>query len=810
MVLDFNGNDDEEQEEITEEQLTYIRIDRNESRIRRSALAYLMVQSGQIFATQNGPSSTMRGQIIDDMGVEALSRLEEMEVPVNEQTLVCLQSLFSQIAQSENPNIPIISIDVSAIASNLILPLNQPDETTLELPRAIRNMGITFTSWDDLRESFNNLASNITTAPKNTLFWLQKFERMFIDIADPAIAQRAQFHRIKPEWRFCNPPDHCDRTFQQLLHAVDVGRLVKVKGQVTEVGDIKVVLTHVAFRCVEKNDLGLECGTITLTEQREEEHGLQKPNECPICQKDNFVKLDSRESKSESMQRIMIQEEDITNEARTIMVELRGSICNMDLAGSSIEVTGMMRVEPISKNSTIHTPYILGSNYTISDSVDTEMYLSSRDLREIEEFMSSMGLEERMKAIINGWSPRIHGVDDIRSAIILQVIGCPEENSFVHRPGIHVLIMGDPGTVKSKLLKLSIQLRNGSRYCHADAASQAGLTGGCSQVEDLYTGKKRWAVIPGEIPLTHPDGICAIDEFNLYKGDFGDFNTAMESGEVVVTKIAKARIKTKCSILAAANPKSKDSNRKKFNKNNQIPYSQQIGLEFTTMQRFDAIFIIEDTANEGHDRQIARNVLGSWVEDDEIEQDDGRLSMDFIRKFIAHCRSLDVTLSPEVVEYMADIHAKKRQEAQGDEELRSHRQVPSLARFTMAAARFDGVPVATLEHVRYAEKLLENTLQERDPGVVDGGMSGDARLLRSQVAENFVELISSGFMFEGDKTIVEIYSEMKKTWSDIPDMDKVERVMESFAQNKNVTSIYRRRDGTYSYDGNNNPAYQWW
>ena len=51
MVLDFNGNDDEEQEEITEEQLTYIRIDRNESRIRRSALAYLMVQSGQIFAT---------------------------------------------------------------------------------------------------------------------------------------------------------------------------------------------------------------------------------------------------------------------------------------------------------------------------------------------------------------------------------------------------------------------------------------------------------------------------------------------------------------------------------------------------------------------------------------------------------------------------------------------------------------------------------------------------------------------------------------------------------------------------------------
>jgi hypothetical protein len=51
---------------------------------------------------------------------------------------------------------------------------------------------------------------------------------------------------------------------------------------------------------------------------------------------------------------------------------------------------------------------------------------------------------------------------------------------------------------------------------------------------------------------------------------------------------------------------------------------------------------------------------------------------------------------------------------------------------------------------------------------------------------------------------------MNKSWNDIPPMDIVEKTMRSFAQNKATTSIYRRADGTYSYEGVNNPAYEWW
>lgn len=790
-------------------------ISRHEENVKFSAFAYHMFHSGQIFNTIAHPDSRNRASMIDALAATTVTRMEELQTSILESTLRSISSYYTQIRASENENIPTLTIDVVSVESGIVLPLTQPENTTLSLPRGIDEIGIVFTSWEHLRTCYNNLASLVCTSPKSVLFWLQKYETMFLDIADPEIAQRREFHRVKPEWRISNTPCFCERRFEDILHALDVGRLVKITGQVTEVGDPKVVLTHIAFRCMEKNQYGLECGHIELAEQKEEEQGIQKPGDCPHCATKNWVKLDSRESTSEAMQRVVIQEEDISGDARSIMVELRGSLCNVHLAGDTIEVVGVVRVEPISKNSTICTPYLLASNYYQSNSIETELNLLPSDFEAIESFFEEGDMTYRMDKIMQSFAGHIHSandsaIDDIKRAILLQGCGCPEETLFEHRGGIRIFIVGDPGTAKTKLLKLATRIHPGSRFTTAESATQAGLMGGCTQVEDLYTGRKRWAVVPGAIPLTHPDGVCAIDEFNLYKGEFGDFNTAMENGEIVIDKIAKARIRAQCSIIAGANPKSKDANRKKFNKNNQIPYAMQIGLDFTTLQRFDAIFVLEDIADESNDYNIALSMLGNWVNSNDTDTvTEGEMSLDFIQKYLSVCRNRDVSLSEEASKYIAKAHATKRKEAIDEESLRSHRQVASIGRFALAAARFDGVPTATLEHIRFAEKILENTLQEKDPGIIDGGMTEDARTMRSRVAKEFATLIDDGFMVN-DHTIHEMYSEMAKSWNDIPTMDVVEKIMRSFAQNKATTSIYRRVDGTYSYEGVNNPAYEWW
>jgi len=282
----------------------------------------------------------------------------------------------------------------------------------------------------------------------------------------------------------------------------------------------------------------------------------------------------------------------------------------------------------------------------------------------------------------------------------------------------------------------------------------------------------------------------------------------MESGEVTISKIVKAKIPTRCSVLAGANPKGKDSDRKKFNKNNQTPYSSQIGLEFTILQRFDAIFVLEDIANKDNDEKVALSMLQGLVSSDGVDPDSDKLSLDFMKKYLAVCRSRPVTLSNEAAQYIASTHSSKRSENAQDDNMRSHRQVASLARFTLASARFDGVEEATLKHVKFAEDILKETLQEKDPGIIDGGLSQDAREIRQKVAETFVILIHDNFWLT-DHPIDEIYSEMSKHWEDIPSMGEVENILKEFTRDKHTTKFFRKGN-QYSYDGVENPAVEVW
>ncbi len=188
--------------------------------------------------------------------------------------------------------------------------------------------------------------------------------------------------------------------------------------------------------------------------------------------------------------------------------------------------------------------------------------------------------------------------------------------------------------------------------------------------------------------------------------------------------------------------------------------------------------------------------------------DADKLSLDFMKKYLAVCRSRPVTLSDEAARYIASTHSSKRSENANDDNMRSHRQVASLARFSLASARFDGVETATLKHVKFAEDILKNTLQEKDPGVIDGGLSQDAREIRQKVAETFVILIHDNFWLL-DHPIDEIYSEMSKHWDDIPSMDQVESVLKEFTRNKAITQFYKKGN-QYTYDGVENPAVGVW
>ena len=61
-----------------------------------------------------------------------------------------------------------------------------------------------------------------------------------------------------------------------------------------------------------------------------------------------------------------------------------------------------------------------------------------------------------------------------------------------------------------------------------------------------------------------------------------------------------------------------------------------------------------------------------------------------------------------------------------------------------------------------------------------------------------------------DRTFEEIYSELKKSWSDIPNMGIIEGVLKEFSRDSGLTNILRSRSGVYTYTGTKNPAWQVW
>tara|TARA_B100000029_G_scaffold241014_2_gene238230 strand:+ start:19113 stop:21545 length:2433 start_codon:yes stop_codon:yes gene_type:complete len=809
VIEDVQINEDEE---LSDAVSVDSAIGNEERRMRRSVLAYLMYHSGYIYTEDPGTDSTMRANIIDDNGSSAIKRLEELDIPIVEHRINAVSSIRKQITLSPKRAVPICYIDVDAINSEVILPVKQPSDTIISTPQEIAATGVTFEDYKDFRDSYNRLASYIVSAPKSVLFWFQRFESLFLNIADPRLEEWSKFHKIRPEWRFINPPMHTFRDFEALSKAGDVGRLVSIHGQVVEKGDVKTVLTHIAFRCITKNTFDVECGTIQLVEQDVERGEMVKPSKCYHCeaQKPKFVKLDSQESKSEAIQRLTIQQEQVSSDSKQIMVELRGDLCDTIEAGTAVSLVGMMRLEPMTKNGLICSHYILVSSIGEKTSSSAEINLTKKDLEEIQAFEDSVDIEEKMDLVTKGWAGHIHGVEEIKKAFTLVAVGGTANEQFGLRPQMHSLIIGDPGTVKSKLLDAVRKIVPGSRITDASAATGAGLTGACVQQEDLYTNKKRWVIQPGEIPLTPEGAICAIDELNLYKYDLGDVNLAMESGMVVISKVVKGRLPVKCAIIAAANPDSKHAKRKKFNK--MLPLNEQIDMDFTLLQRFDMVFIILDTANEDKDKKIARAMLkGVVVEEDEtiISSNDITIDVPFIIKLLEVCRNREAKLSKKAADYIVTQHAKKRSEATTDEELRSHRQVAALYRLTIAAAKFDGVNVATLKHVKFAEDIMSHTLQEQDPAAMEGGLTQSDRSVRERVAETFVKLIGDGFMLN-DREFNEIYSKMKDTWDDIPPMDIIEGVMREFSRDSATTNIHRSRKGIYSYEGTNNPAWQVW
>lgn len=162
------------------------------------------------------------------------------------------------------------------------------------------------------------------------------------------------------------------------------------------------------------------------------------------------------------------------------------------------------------------------------------------------------------------------------------------------------MLLGDPSTAKSQLLKFVHRVAPVSVYTSGKGSSAAGLT--AAIIKDPNTGEFQ---LEGGALVLADGGVVCIDEFDKMRPqDRVAIHEAMEQQTISVAKAGITTIlNSRTSVLAAANPV--------FGRyDDQKKVSDQIDLQTTILSRFDCIFIVRDERNEEADKRLAKHIMG--------------------------------------------------------------------------------------------------------------------------------------------------------------------------------------------------------
>ena len=307
-----------------------------------------------------------------------------------------------------------------------------------------------------------------------------------------------------------------------------------------------------------------------------------------------------------------------------------------------------------------------------------------------------------MEKMISSIAPSIYGHEKIKEAIVLQLLGGIHKkrtDGIQTRGDIHILLIGDPGSGKSQLLKRVQIIAPKGRYVSGKGASGAGLT--ATVVRDEFL--KGWSLEAGALVLAN-NGICCIDE--LDKMTVEDTSAMHEALEQQTISISKANIQAtlicRTTVLAAANPK--------FGRFD--PYdvlAKQIDMPPALINRFDLIFPIKDIPETEKDEKMASHILGLHQSH---ETEEPEIPTKILRKYIAYARQ---KCKPKITEG-ALLEIKKyyvemrNSDSANESAMRSvpisARQLEALIRLAEASAKVRLSPKVTRKDAKTAIELL--------------------------------------------------------------------------------------------------------
>ena len=411
---------------------------------------------------------------------------------------------------------------------------------------------------------------------------------------------------------------------------------------------------------------------------------------------------------------------------------------------------------------------------------DDDVEPSAEELIQIKLLAQQEDIAERIRDSI---SPTIYGMEWEKRAIALQQFGGVDKelpDGTRIRGDIHMLMMGDPGLAKSQLLRSAARIAPRGVMATGKSTSAAGLT--AAAVRDEF-GEGRWTLEAGTLVLAS-GGIACIDEIDkMSDEDRSAMHEAMEQQTISIAKAGiNAQLKSKCSVLAAANPR-----RSRFDMT--MPLPPQVNMPVSLLSRFDIFFIIEDKPDPDKDSLLADRIIQSHLagevltpgessKEDELAMRTLEAPVDsrMLKLYISYAKKLRPVMTTEaqykIKEYYTGLRNRYHSTDEQDKTMPiTPRQLESIIRLSEADAKMYLSKTVDVKHADHAIEMMNLFLSVTLRGDVDYAFSGmDAQQRRKEQNPSMILLDIIGP--SGGMDEEEIYDLMEEKGYSRNDVDK--------------------------------------
>ncbi len=540
--------------------------------------------------------------------------------------------------------------------------------------------------------------------------------------------------------RFANVPSSYSVKLRK-IRSSHMERLLGVSGSLIRATNVRPEISVASFECK-------VCGAQHDIEQLDEE--LSYPAVCNIGGCKNSKKTDFRligkSSQFIDWQQIRIQEmpEELSagNIPRYLDALLLHDLVDTFRPGDRVTLVGNIKIAPIKKQSQgqgrvfqqlMHVNSIYSEEETHSEEINEE------DEEKIKALAKDPFIHTK---IIRSISPGLYGMEMEKLAMALSLFGGVHKmRGAGHniRGDIHVLLMGDPGTGKSQLIKAASKLAPRAIYTSGQGSTAAGLT--AAVLRDETTGNM---VLEAGALVLADNGVAVIDEFDKMKAtDRVAIHEGMEQQSISISKAGiVANLNCRTTIIAAANPKMG-----RYDDN--LTISENINLQPTILSRFDLIFIVRDKPDEKNDGLIADHILKLHMPQDKLAPGEdfieAPIEAGFLKKFIRYARAeCEPQMTTEASAKIKEFYIRLRKPAQGDKEMPIPivaRTLEGLIRLSEAHAKMALRKEVLVQDVEAVIKVQEESMKqvswdaERQQFDVDGLQLGTSHSKRERLTK---------------------------------------------------------------------------